>query len=175
MKYYLAAFVIIIGLGSAGHSQATRNENLVLTGTFINVKQKFDFEPFRENQDLAAAKQAEGKGEHYVFEVQLFLQFRNNMNLPLIIFLPSQFYGKSTIEFLESAESNSVKSSAEIPWKDYYRSIDYDPIPSFLRELEGPEPKKHRFVIIEPEGYFEYNQTFTVRKGYKFPSFQRFG
>ena len=158
MKYCIAAGVFTFLLASLVLCQASTKRRLVLTGSIVSVKAKYDLESDKKNQ--------------IVFDVDLYLQFRNETDGPIIIFRPGGFFGNNFIEkkitFLDgySSRSESEKSSSVAPWKNISRA-DYDPFRYFKKELTASEPPKEIFFIIEPGGYYECHDTLTVRRGYK--------
>ena len=155
MKHCIAVAVLMFLFAPLVICQTKANRGLVLTGSVVSVKPNF----VSKSNDK----------EVYDFDVELYLQFRNDTDKPVIIFKPGDFYGQKKIAFLEQVASklNSEESSTVIAWKNPYGHFNYDPFPSFLRELTAPEPAKYRFAIIAAEGYYECHETIRVETGYK--------
>ncbi len=154
MKYLTATIALTLALASAVLSQTNSNHGLILTGSVISVNPIFDY--------------GSRESDRHVYKVDLYLQFKNETAKPLIIFRPEGFFGKKKVVFLDgfSSKADSEQALAVPPWVQVYR-VDYDPFPSFLRELAATEPPKYEFVIIAPGGYHECRETLTVQKGYK--------
>jgi hypothetical protein len=168
IKYCMVAVVLTVLLTSLLLGQTGSNHGLQLTGSFMGVHSKFFCESDNRVQYVSDRGRLKafcksGNKVQYAFEVDLYLQFRNETDTPLMIFRPGGFYDKKKLVFMDTFSSKSDSEETTIfPFREYY-----DPVPALLRELAAAEPSKNVFVIIEPRGYYECRDTFTVQKGYK--------
>jgi hypothetical protein len=107
------------------------------------------------------------KRDSDVFDVQLYLQFRNESDRPLIIPLPQAEIMKKGVAFLEPSGATGEESPALISERERFYNY-LDPFGGLLRGLKTAEPPRNLFVVIEPQAYYEFRDTVTVGIGYKF-------
>jgi hypothetical protein len=153
MKHFVILFLLIASQAAFAHAQKSKNSGLVFTGTVLRVS----------NPSGDASKQ---------FEVRLQLQFRNDGDTPLIVFLPGRpWLGQTKIDFLKKLATGSddeVGTVKVFPWVNPDNSRpSYNPFPWFVRRLDAPEPSSN-LRIIEPGGYYEFGDVITVDCCYEF-------
>jgi len=151
---------LVIGLSVvASRSQESSSRDLVLTGSVVGVKVVSVFSTLQKDDDA--------------FEVELYLQFKNNNDGPIVIFKPEQLDAFTSIYFQtgfspSSPVSASSKAIPKYPHssKRYARHFvkGYDPVEVFIRRY-GSNPSL--FVIIPPRGYFECNDKVVISDGYE--------
>jgi len=162
MRSPLAVLVIAFVLATVALGQSASDRRLTLTGSLISVKPVIDYSP--KDKDLTVFEK-----NLVAFDVELYLQFKNESATSIILISPAAFGGsllkkKLVLRDDISAESGSEESSPALRWKDRHLS-SYDRRPFLVRELEGPQPSQN-FVIIEPGAYYECHDTLTVRNGF---------
>ena len=137
-------------------AQKLSKDALSLTGTLVRV---------------AAIKDQ----DKVVFKVQVSFQFRNNSDTPLLIFKPEgtrvESFVQKKVDFLETKStlsSEQVVASSLLPWVNPY--IGSDGFERFIGYLEKLNPSNSQFLVkIDPYGYYEFHDFFTIDKGYKLP------
>jgi hypothetical protein len=162
MRSPLAVLVIAFVLATVASAQSASDRRLTLTGSLISVRPVIDYSPKDKGMTVFEKNLV-------AFDVELYLQFKNESATSIILIPPAAFGGsllKKKLVLLDdvSARSGTEESSAALRWKDRYIR-PYDRLSYLLRELDTPEPSR-RFVIIEPGAYYECHDTLTVRNGY---------
>jgi hypothetical protein len=154
MRKFVFLLLLLISPSHAVSGQ--QPDELVLTGTVVGVSCMTDTS---SGQDV------------FSYEVQFYLQLRNNSDETLIVFRPDRFMGQKKVEFLKHSESNGgfgKETAQTLPWVNPLAHLDYNPFPDYVRGLEkADEPYENGFAIIEAGGYFEFRDTVSVDTGYK--------
>lgn len=155
MRKGFILFLIVTFLPLVVKSQQ-RTDELVLTGSILGVS------------GMADSSQGE---DAFSFNIQLYLQIRNNSDQSLIVFRPDRFMGQRKVEFLKNDLTGGFGVGVEktLPWVNPTAYLDYDPFSIYVKRVESAtEPFKDGFLTIEPASYFEFRDSFTVDSGYKF-------
>jgi hypothetical protein len=157
----LSIFFLAFSVCSAAYGQVASSRSVKLTGSVLAVKPHY----------VARV----GDKNKYDFDIELYLQFKNDTDKPIIIFNPQGFYGQKKISFFEQVARvpDSKETSAVIPWKNPYQDRDYyyDPFASFLRWLySSTKPSTYNNPIIDVGGYYECIETLRVSTGYRIKS-----
>jgi hypothetical protein len=157
----LIAVLVCILFAIQGQSQESSSRDLVLTGSIIGVK------PVTA---IGSSKKAEDG-----FEIELYLQFKNNTDHPLIILHPFEMDGSTNIRFQTdmSPSSDGGTLAKVIPTyvtQDRGYSNHPDPIRKLIIYLQGPGPNIFVFRDVEPHGYFECTDKVIVTNGYRIES-----
>jgi hypothetical protein len=160
--HWLTAALVIGLYVVAGQSQEGSSRDLVLTGSVVGVKVVPVFSTSQKDEDA--------------FEVELYLQFKNNTDGPLIIFKPSQLDAFTSIYFQTDLSPSSLGSASSRAIPEYPHSSKryvryfvkgYDPVERFILSY-GSNP--YLFVVVPPKGYFECNDKVILADGYEVES-----
>jgi hypothetical protein len=102
------------------------------------------------------------------FKVEVYLQFRNLTDRPLIIFKPGVFWGQKTIFFVDSLKTEVEGTSVfDRIWKESGQLQKYDPWKLNYKYMTTPEPDENYFARIEPGSYYETHVDFLLENGFK--------
>jgi hypothetical protein len=146
LTFVLLAFSVVGG-------QPTSNSGLTLTGSVLRVSNQLDF----------------SDAKNHSYNIALYMQLRNDSETTLIVFRLSDFLGNKKVDFVENMASGvgEVTAASEvIPWTNPYRDRHYDPLLSFARRIDSPEPPHYSLILIEPGQYYELRDTINVKNGY---------
>ncbi len=159
-NHWLFAGIVICLLSVNALTQSILNNGIQLTGSVLSVK------PFEYT--------CGEKIETCDFDIDLLLQFRNGSSKPAIVFVPSKFYGDTKVSFIGSLAATATETtSTTIKWTSScanYRYHGYcydDSISRLVQGLLTADIPFNDFVVIAPEGYYEWRQNLRVRSGYK--------
>jgi hypothetical protein len=149
----LIALILIAAFSVS--AQKLANHGLVLTGSVVGLDTKC----------------INGKPTP---QIHLYMQFRNNGDIPLILNPPSWVFDKK-IEFAGGVGSDPTRrlaSASTFRFNPYLdnpfgspKRDDYDPSPHFFKLLDSSAPNAK--MIIEPGRYYEYQDVVWVKEGFK--------
>src|SRR5688572_21629978 len=146
MKRFVALSLILL-LSALAKGQSRSQGGLVLNGTVVAVS-------------ASERKLHTNNKESYVFTVELHMQYRNDGDVPLIVFGPDPFFIERKIEFFNTEGSAISKT---FHYVNPFADDGYDPYAPYWRRIDSAQPSR----VIQPGGYREFRETFTVEDGYK--------
>lgn len=166
IRIYLVLAILSLFLSSNTIGQSSP---LSVTGTVtaVNVQPGLRAIPIDKDKPRAGVKFERYPQTEPWFDVVVQLQVCNRDEVTLIV--PTIFtlrFGTTKISFLELPSSESKVVATATP-RSRYDLSRFDPIPSFLKELEKSEPSKDRFAVIEPGTCYNASDMISVTSGFK--------
>ena len=171
MKALITILALVCCLAIHANGQSIRSQGLVVTGSLLSVTPRINSEA---NKPLI------------LYDVRLYLQLRNDRNVPLIVFRPSDRIISRRILFqdnLNSDTENGDISLSSAPWVIPYtsdqlnRGLDPKEVSKFQAQylevlamgMEHPytPPVGGALMKLEPGEYFEFTEVITVEDGFK--------
>lgn len=135
-------------------AQSTVNSGVQFTGSVLDVKPWF----------VTCQK----KTETCDFDIELLLQFRNGNSRPIIVFVPTRFYGDTKVSFLGSVSKTATATTSTTIKHPYFVLYDnFDPLPRLVQGLLTADSPFNDFIVIPPGGYHEWRELIRVPIGYK--------
>jgi hypothetical protein len=156
---------LIVGGSLAGFTpaQSVRSQGLVLTGSLVSVTPKIN---------------PDAKKPLFLYNLRLYLQLRNDANVPLFVIDLKGNIVARRIEFQESFDARTETgdiSTRPSPWivpytvDSFYKNIKAEnllwPITSFLSSRYA-KPPGNGLIVLEPGSYFEFIEEITVDDGF---------
>jgi hypothetical protein len=163
---------LLIAFGAlCAYGQTNGNDGLVLNATITGLK---------------VASECSGTEGRILIQAELYMQFRNDGDQPVIVFKPHNAWpnvfdgevGTTRVMFLRSLPSTTDKKSETIQVKevrtddcrqssyDYSRYRD-DRLLSFIQRLDVPTPSTAFCLVIEPQAYYEFREVIMLDTGYE--------
>jgi len=158
MKYITFGLAIILLSVSVNCAQKLADHGLVITGSVQGVE----------------AVCLKGKA---VMQVRVYMQFRNDSDSRLLLIKPTFFFTKK-INFVADklgGTADRIVAADVVTYNPYLTdpfgtatSDDYDYFPSFIAQLDKPEPPLNDLIVgIEPGGYHEFQEKVWSNTGFK--------
>lgn len=102
-----------------------------------------------------------------VYEINVYMQMRNDTDEPIIVFRPEDFKGVKKIDFssaLRLKDRSVIASAFTFPWKNHLIGYEgeYQVMARFVERISSDQPPSYTFEIIRPGGYFEFRDTFKI-------------
>lgn len=166
MKSWILFSLLLVFGALCSNAQVSKSDGIYVTGTITG---------------LNAVAECQGSNGRILVQVELYMQFRNSGDKPLIIFNKDKVFGRglglgsTRIVFLRGFPSKIDKERERIPineplpvdcYESAYNRTRYDPFPDFIKGLDRPRPTSE-FLVIEPRSYQEFREVVTVDTGYK--------
>ena len=168
MKALIWILAVVSFLGVDAFGQTIRSQGLVLTGSVVSVTPRINYEA---SKPLVS------------YELNLYLQLRNDASVPLIFFRPTGDVVGRRVLFQDSfgpATETGEISLSSAPWiipyttgspyapKDVARYLNqYYEILAKGMELPYIPLPRGTVMILQPGEYYEYNEVVTVDDGFK--------
>lgn len=169
MRILLVAFTFILALAFVTSGQTVKGQGLVLNGSVYSVTPRIN---------------PNGNKPLFLYEVRFYLQLRNDSNVPLIVFKPTDDLLARRVEFLDGFDDERPGSDGAIraspwivPFEESFaaryardkRFVNYNPHYAMGQQINFPSPPLHntsRLLLLEPGSYFEFYETMTLEDGF---------
>ena len=165
MKVVVVVLFVILALLTSSFGQYS-NQGLILEGTIVSATP--EFQPEFSDRRVAVT-------EKLAVKLQLYLRFKNEGTVPLLVVEPVRCLCDKSIEFFASVP---YTVDGETPvlrlmqndegWRSpRQRYVDFDPFSAYLRSLDEPRPANGFVLVIEPGRSHEFRDTITIEDGYR--------
>ncbi len=152
MKTFLQILLLIFATALAVAGQST-SDRMSITGTITGID--------------ARISQKEGDPTR-TFAIKFYIQVKNTSSERLILFSPQAFFGTRTVEFLTPSGSVADKFSDDWASRWGHDLPDgYDFLDSFFGRLDLAAAPPTGLVVVEPDGYYEFQDTVVANVGYE--------